>query len=202
MSIVKKIFVASMLLIFNITTVLAQSTCASSDLSVQLPAFASVQAETSPTLTVHVTDKTGYLYTPIGARFKVVSNTADAQNLYLKATVRTQNGYEDAMFEQNGRIYIAFSSLRKIPSTQSLSNCRIGGTPNESPGIVAYPVDSVRGGLSARYLHGKSKYEIQVGNGTSYINVDIGRQVLLNSFGSNDPKGFYQATLTLTDIDN
>jgi hypothetical protein len=201
MSIIKKILGVCALFCLSLSNVFAQSSVATSDLSVNLPDYVSIRPITSPVLTVHITDRTGNLYVPIGTQFKVVSNSPDTKKLYLKATVRTESGYESAMFQQNGRVYVAFASLKKIPTSQSLSNCKIGVAPEDSPGIVAYPVTSVNGGKNTKYINGGDKYEIQVGNGTSYINVNMGQQVLYSSFSKNDPKGCYQAILSLTDTD-
>ena len=44
-----------------------------------------------------------------------------------------------------------------------------------------------------------TNYGFNVLNGTTDITVNIGSHVLKNSFDSNDPMGFYQATLSLTE---
>ena len=54
------------------------------------------------------------------------------------------------------------------------------------------------------YISGKEEfnlYKIYIDNGTTDISVNIGSHVLRNSFGPNDPFGFYQATLSLTESD-
>ena len=47
----------------------------------------------------------------------------------------------------------------------------------------------------------RDKYEVFVKNGTSYVTVNIGSNVLKNSFAANDSKGFYQTILSLTEAD-
>ena len=76
----------------------------------------------------------------------------------------------------------------------------MGALPEDSPGIVAYPVSSIEG-AEYKFMPSKNKYEITVDSGMSYVTVNIGRNVLKNSFADNDPKGFYQAVLSLTEAD-
>ena len=159
-----------------------------------------ISTVTSPVLVANITDRTGNLYTPLFSKFKIVSNSSEKQELYLLAHADTQNGHESAMFEMNGQVYIAFTNINTKPSSQALFNCKMGSHPDKSPGVVAYPITSIQG-TNAHYLHGKNKYQIVVENGTSYITVNIGSNVLQNSFASNDPNGFYQATLLLTEAD-
>ena len=104
------------------------------------------------------------------------------------------------MFYMNGRVYVAFSNILLQPKSEALLNCKLGAAPHESPGVVAYPIMSIVG-VKHKYNKSKDKYEIYVGNGTTDISVNIGTQVLKNSFAENDPKGFYQATLLLTEAD-
>ena len=106
--------------------------------------------------------------------------------------------YEEAIFEMNGRRYIAFANLEAKPTGQSLANCKLGTHPKESPGIVAYPITSILG-AKTKYVRGQGKYEVYVDSGVTYITVNIGSNVLRSSFASNDPKGFYQATISLTE---
>ena len=120
--------------------------------------------------------------------------------MYLKANVITDGGFEESMFEQGGRVYIAFANLANKPKSQSLANCKMGALPKDSPGIVAYPVLSVTGAKS-KYLQGKGKYEVYAENGTTFVTVNVGSNVLRSSFAGNDPKGFYQAVLSLTEAD-
>ena len=155
---------------------------------------------TSPVLLANITDKTGNLHSPLVSKFKVITNSSEEKTLYLKANVVTDLGYEEAMFEQGGTVYIAFAYLSRLPKSTSLANCKNGADPKDSPGVVAYPVISVLGAKNT-YIKGKNKYEVYVENGTSYITVNVGSNVNKNSFGANDPKGFYQAILSLTEAD-
>jgi len=50
-------------------------------------------------------------------------------------------------------------------------------------------------------LEGVEAGFIHIKNGETNIAVNIGSHVLRNSFDKNDPKGFYQATLSLTESD-
>lgn len=56
-------------------------------------------------------------------------------------------------------------------------------------------------GAKSKFNKSKNKYEVTVENGTTYVNINIGSNVLRTSFASNDPKGFYQAVLSLTEAD-
>ena len=173
---------------------------ASMDFCVTIPAYMQIQTITSSVLTANITDRTGNLYAPLSSRFRVISNSADTKTLYLKANTLTDAGNEEAMFEYNGRVYVAFANLAIKPKSQALANCMLGTHPKESPGIVAYPVDSIYG-AKYKYLRGRGRYEVYVPNGTTDVVVNIGSNVLRNSFAPNDPKGFYQATLSLTEAD-
>ena len=195
---IKFLLIVFCVLIMNSPMVSAES--ATMSFEIMIPAYFEIQTVTSPVLTANVTDKTGNLYSPLSSKFRVISNSAERKTLYLKANTLTDAGNEEAMFEMNGRIYIAFASLEKKPSTNALANCKLGTHPKESPGVVAYPVTSIYG-AKHQYKHGKGKYEIYVENGTTDITVNVGSKVLNNSFASNDPKGFYQATLSLTETD-
>ena len=170
------------------------------EFSINLSSYMQIQTLTSPVLVANITDKTGNLYAPLFSKFRVISNSADTKTLYLKASTITEHGNESAMFSTNGKVYVAFSNINNKPTSQSLVNCKYGSLPNESPGIVAYPISSIRG-AKTKYVNNGEKYEVYVGNGTTDITVNIGSQVLRNSFSSNDPKGFYQATLSLTEAD-
>lgn len=194
----KKLAVVLCAFLLNITCAFAANNSASADFSVTIPKYVKVEPVTSPVLTANITDRTGNLYAPLSAKFKVITNSAEKTKLYLKANTITQGGYEDAVFEQNGRVYVAFSNLAHPPKSQSLYNCKIGSLPKDSPGVVAYPIISVNGAES-RYI--KGKYEVTTDSGTSFVTVNIGQSVLKNSFASNDPRGFYQAVLSLTEAD-
>lgn len=178
----------------------AAGNTASSDFSITLPAFVKVESISSPVLVANITDRTGNLRAPLSSTFRVISNGAETKTLYLNAHTVTQGGYEPAMFEQGGRVYIAFANLAKMPQSQALANCKIGGMPKDSPGIVAFPVDTISG-AKYKYLNSKNKYEVYAENGTTYVTVHIGQNVLRSSFAANDPRGFYQAVLSLTEAD-
>ena len=168
-------------------------------LSFTVPSFTRIASVTSPVLTANITNRTGNLYTPMSTRFRVITNSANDKTLYLKAKVVTSDGYEDAMFEQGGQVYIAFTNLVKKPTTYSLMNCKMGGVPKDSPGVVAYPVTSITGPKNMKFMY--NKYEVTVGSGTTDVTVNVGSNVLRSSFAANDPKGFYQAVLSLTEAD-
>lgn len=171
---------------------------ASADFSILLPEFVKVESVLSPVLIANITDRTGNLYAPLCSKFKVITNSSETKKLYLKANTVTDAGQENAMFAQGGQVYIAFANLAKIPKSQALANCKMGSLPKDSPGIVAYPVTSVTG---AENKYVRDKYEVFVKNGTSYVTVNIGSNVLKNSFAANDSKGFYQTILSLTEAD-
>ena len=76
----------------------------------------------------------------------------------------------------------------------------MGSHPENSPGVVAYPINSIYG-AAHKYLRGEGKYEVYIGNGITNITVNLGQNILKSSFGKNDPNGFYQATLSLTESD-
>ena len=185
---------------FIINTLGSFAESASAEFSISLPQYVRVESVSSPVLIANITDRTGNLYAPLSSTFKVITNSSEAKTLYLKANTVTDGGYEESMFEQGGRVYIAFANIAKIPKSQSLANCKMGALPKDSPGIVAYPVTSVSGAKS-KYLHGKDKYEVYAENGTTFVTVNIGSSVLRTSFAANDPKGFYQAVLSLTEAD-
>ena len=170
-------------------------------MSFTIAPYTNITPVTSPVLTANITDRTGNLYSPLSTTFRVITNSPENKTLYLKANVLTKNGYEEAMFQQGGQVYIAFANLRNMPSGNALVNCKMGGDRNDSPGVVAYPVTSVTGTETLQYLAGKNKYALSVKGGTSYVTVNVGSNVLPSSFGGNDPRGFYQAILSLTETD-
>lgn len=186
--------------LLNLSCAFAASNSASADFSITLAPYVNITPITSPVLTAHITNRTGNLYAPLSTTFKVITNKSESTKLYLKANTITQGGYEEAMFKQGGQVYIAFSNLANPPKSQSLLNCKVGSFPKDSPGVVAYPVTSITG-ADTRYLNNKNKYEVTVKGGTEFVTVNIGQNVLRNSFAGNDPKGFYQAVLSLTEAD-
>ena len=178
----------------------AKAETASTQFEIILPSFVEIETVTSPVLIANITDETGNLQVPLTSKFRVTTNSSKPKTLYLKANTITDSGNEEAIFEYNGRVYIAFASLKQKPKHQSLVNCKMAIGPSASPGVVAYPIDAIYGATN-KYLHGKGRYEITVKNGTTDISVNIGSHVLRDSFSTNDPKGFYQATLSLTESD-
>ena len=199
-----KVFAKLFIVIFGFFTSISAGFCtcdsAQAVFSFTLPEYTHIKPITSPVLTANITDRTGNLYAPLHTTFRVITNSAETKTLYLQSNITTQGGYENSMFEQGGQVYVAFGSLRKIPTSQSLANCKMGGMPKDSPGVVAYPVTSVFG-ANHKFLKGKNKYEVYVNNGTTNITVNIGSNVLQSSFAANDPRGFYQAILSLTEAD-
>ena len=196
-----KIFIVFLIIIFQTTLCsFAENKTASADFSFYLPEYLHITPLTSPALTANVTNRHGNLDLPLHSAFRIVTNTADTKTLYLQANTVTQAGYESAMFIRGGQVYIAFANLQKIPTSSALANCKVGSIRNDSPGVVAYPVVSVTGAKN-RFVPEKSKYEVYVENGQTDIGVNVGRNVLATSFGGNDPKGFYQAILSITETD-
>lgn len=180
-----------------------QAFCAESaglDFSISVDSYLKIEPITSPVLIANVTDRTGNLANPLFAKFKVVTNMPDSRTLYLQAKTNTDSGQESAMFVQGGQVYVAFSNVLKPPKSQSLANCKIASNPKDSPGVVAYPITSILGAQN-QYISSKQKYEVYVDNGTTFVTVNIGANVLKSSFGGNDPKGFYKATISLTEAD-
>lgn len=179
---------------------LAETHSISTDFTINIPEYMNIRPITSPVLTAHITDRTGNMYMPLSSTFRVSTNASQTKTLYLQSNITTEGGYESSMFMQGGQVYIAFASLSKIPKSYALANCKMGGSPKDSPGVVAYPITSVHG-AEHKYIPSKSKYEVYVENGTTDITVNVGANILRNSFAANDPRGFYQATLSLTEVD-
>lgn len=200
MGILKKALSVLGMLILSAIPSLANQTSQTTELSFTIPTYTKIYAVTSPVLTANITNRTGNLNAPLSTRFRVITNTPRTQTLYLQAHVNTQDGYESAMFEQGGQVYVAFTSLKKMPTSTALNNCKIGSMPQDSPGVVAYPVTSVYGAKN-KFVSGRNKYEIYIDEGKTDIVVNIGANVLRNSFAANDPRGYYQAVLSLTEAD-
>lgn len=176
------------------------SEVASTEFTISVDSYLKIEPITSPVLVANVTDRTGNLANPLFVKFKVVTNIPDSRTLYLQAMTNTNSGQESAMFRQGGQVYIAFSNVSKPPKSQALANCKLGSDPKSSPGVVAYPITSILG-TQTQYIASKEKYEVYVDNGTTFVTVNVGTNVLKSSFGPNDPKGFYQATVSLTETD-
>ena len=200
-SIFLNILTALVLFFSNINAAQAVQDMASAEFSINLPEFVKIAPITSPVLTANITDRTGNLYSPMMTRFRVLKNTRESKILYLKSNIITDGGYESSMFEQGGQVYVAFGNLARIPSSNALYNCKRGGMPKDSPGVVAYPVTSITGAKTVRYLPSKEKYELEVVENDSQIQVIVGSNVNRMTFAGNDPRGFYQAVLSLTDAD-
>ena len=200
MKIFKKILGIFGILFLSAFQAVSAEDFASAEFNFYLPEYVHIRPITSPVLTAHITNRTGNLHTPLATKFRVTSNSKETKTLYLKANVVTLGGYEEAIFEQGGQVYVAFASLRRIPQSSSLHNCKNGGEPKDSPGIVAYPITNIDG-AEHKFIKSKNKYEVYVGNGVTDVDVHIGANVLQNSFASNDPQGFYQAVLSLTEAD-
>jgi len=196
---IKRIWIVFLAFIL-FTPIVYAAESASINFSINIPPYMEIQTVTNSVLTAHITDDTGNLYSPLQSRFKIISNQVDDQTLYLKANTITDNGYESALFERGGVVYIAFSNIEKKPTSEALANCKYGARAKESPGVVAYPIIGIYGAKS-KYKAEKNKYELYVKNGVTDILVNVGQNVLKSSFASNDPKGFYQATLSITEAD-
>lgn len=194
----KNIFIAVLLFFMTHTAALAER--ASVDFSITLPEYIQIQTVSNAVLIANITDKTGNLFAPITSRFKVISNSNSTKTLYLKSEAITENGNEESMFKMGGRVYVAFANVKTKPNSQALMNCKLGSHPKESPGVVAYPINSILGAKS-QFDQGLGKYKIFIEAGITNIVVNIDSHVLRNSFDSNDPRGFYQATLSLTESD-
>ena len=184
------------LFLINISSAYAKSE--SMDFEIKLEEFLRIETVTSAVLMANITDKTGNLYSPLSSRFKVISNCSEQKTLNLKSESITENGNEQSLFELGGRVYIAFTNVNNKPRSEALANCKMGTHPKYSPGVVAYPVTSIMGAKSENQ-RGQGKYKVFINNGTTNILVNVGSHVLRNSFDSNDPRGFYQATLSLTE---
>ena len=198
--IISKLLIIFLILNVNIISLYAADESASVNLSFHIDEYIKIEPITSPVLIANITDKTGNLNTPLSTKFRVISNSYEKKTLYLKSNVITEGGYEESMFEAGGRVYIAFANLSKLPKSTALINCKAGGKFTDSPGIVAYPITSIYGAKSD-FNKGKNKYEITVENGTTFVSVNVGANVLPASYGPNDPQGFYQAILSLTEAD-
>lgn len=197
----RNIFIALFIAFTSITGVVAgESKQASLEFSINLPRYLQIDTVTSAVLTANITDRTGNLYAPLSTRFKIISNSNETQKLYLKASALTDNGNESSMFQYGGRVYIAFTNVTHKPRSQALANCKMGSMPKDSPGVVAYPINSILG-VESKYRPDIEKYELEIEGGVTNIDVNIGSHVLRNSFGKNDPLGFYQATLSITETD-
>lgn len=192
----KNIILALLMFFIGIQNAFAKE--AAMDFMVELPEFLKIETVTSPILVANITDKTGNLYAPLSSRFKVTSNSSEPKVLYLKSNAITEDGVEESMFEMGGRVYVAFTNMSDRPRTEALVNCKMGTHPKYSPGVVAYPITSIIG-TKVQYLHGQGKYKVFINNGKTDILVNIGSHVLKDSFDRNDPHGFYQATLVLTE---
>ena len=193
----RNIFIALFALFINICNVYGANQ-ASMNFEFVLPEFLKIQTVTSPILTANITDKTGNLYAPLYSRFKVISNCSETKTLYLKSESITESGYEDSMFEVGGSVYVAFTYVNKSPRSEALANCKMGTHPKYSPGVVAYPITSIIGAKS-EYSRSINRYKVYINNGITNISVNLGTHVLKNSFDKSDPRGFYQATLSLTE---
>lgn len=201
MNILKKaLMVLGVLVVSSVSAFAVETHTMSAEYTIQVPHYMHIKPITSPVLTANITNRTGNLHAPMFTKFRVATNATQTQTLYLQANTTTQGGYESAMFEQGGQVYIAFASLNKIPTSQALANCKNGSMPKDSPGVVAYPVTSVFG-ANHKFIPGKNKYEVYVNNGITDITVNVGSNVLRSTYAANDPRGFYQATLSLTEAD-
>lgn len=196
---IKKFLAVISIFLLSIISVKAEEQ-ASAVLSFHLDDYIKIEPITSPVLVANITDRTGNLYSPLSTRFRVITNSANEKTLYLKSNVITEAGFEESMFEQGGRVYVAFANITKQPKSSSLASCKMGGKPTDSPGVVAYPIISLTG-ATHKFNKSINKYEVLVKNGSTLIDVNIGANVLPNSFGANDPQGFYQAILSLTEVD-
>ena len=200
MNILKKVLIVLGMFFVSGVPAFAQNHTVSTEFSVTVPQYMNIKPVTSPVLTANITNRTGNLHMPLSTRFRVVTNASQTKTLYLQANTTTEGGYETAMFERGGQVYVAFANMSKIPTSSALANCKYGSAPKDSPGVVAYPITYISG-AQHKYIGSKSKYEVYVNNGTTDITVNIGSNVLRDTFAGNDPRGFYQAVLSLTEAD-
>ena len=196
----KALIVLGVLAVSVIQSYAAEVHTMSAEYTIPVPEYMYIRPLTSPVLTAHVTNRSGNLNSPLSTTFRVSTNTSQTKTLYLQSNVTTQGGYEPSMFAYGGQVYIAFANLKKVPTSAALNNCKNGSMPKDSPGIVAYPVTSVYG-ADNKYVPSKGKYEVYINNGTTDVTINVGSNVLQSSFAANDPRGFYQATLSLTEAD-
>ena len=193
---IKNIFIVLFMFLTCIQGAFAKE--AKMDFEIVLPEYLRIETVTSAVVTASITDKTGNMHAPISSRFKVISNSSEPKTLYLKSNSITKGGFEESMFEYGGQVYIAFTNVSSKPTSEALVNCKMGTHPKYSPGVVAYPITSIIG-AKTEYMQGKGKYKVFINNGITNILVNIGSHVLRNSFDKHDPRGFYQATLSLTE---
>ena len=178
----------------------ANASYISQDMAFELPKYVSIKPITSSALKANIIDDTGNLQKPLYAKFRVISNTRNTK-LYLKAKVMTDKGYKSALFLRGNQVHVAFGNIDEKPTAKALLDCKNGGLPMESPGVVAYPVTSVRGAQKTKYSFNNCRYELYVDNGTTDITVNVGSKVLKSTFAPNDPQGYYQTILSLTEAD-
>ena len=69
------------------------------EFQIHIPKFLSIKPITSPVLYANITNRTGNLYSPLSATFRVVTNTQELETLYLSGKVDTLSGKEDGFFE-------------------------------------------------------------------------------------------------------
>ena len=200
MNIFKKTLSVVVLLVVSATACFADVRNPRGTMQLTLPAFLNIKPLTSTVLKANIMDDTGNLQKPMYAKFRVISNTRNTK-LYLRGKVMTDKGYKSALFKNGSQVYLAFGNVEEKPSAKALLDCKNGGLPEVSPGVVAYPVTSVRGAKKTTYVFSKCRYELFVDNGTTDITINVGSKVLQSTFAPNDPKGQYQAILSLTEAD-
>lgn len=182
----RKLLTLLVLLCSNI--VFAASNCATTDFSITIPAYTSIQPLTSTILTANL--RNDYVTNPLHVKYKVVTNVPE-NTLYLTTKSLADGGYEHSMFEYGGREYIALTSVFNQASLQNLTEAKYN---LKAPNVLILPVVSVTG---AEHKFRRDKYEIYIKNGIYYIDMNVGLVAPIR--GNKD--GMYQATVYLTETE-
>ena len=89
----KALVVLGVILVSAVPNLAAEVHTISNEFTITVPHYMHITPVTSPVLTAHITNRTGNLKTPLYTRFRVGTNAAQTQTLYLQANVTTEGGY-------------------------------------------------------------------------------------------------------------
>ena len=170
------------------TPVLAATNTITTNFQVSVPEYTNIQSLTSTILTANL--RQDYVMNPLSVRYRVTTNLPETK-LYLTSKSITDGGYEYSMFECGGRQYIALTSVSSRASLQNLTEAK---SALKAPNVLVLPILNIHG-TEASFK--SSKYELNVKNGTNYINVNVG----LNPPIRGNKDGIYQATIYLTETE-
>lgn len=162
-----------------------------------------VTIDPSGATTATMNSSTGALSNALTPSFFMTTNTATSQPLTFSATVNTQGGNQNAVFNISSNKYIILSNSSYLPPLSSITNIKSGNpSAANNPDAIAYTINDPTSttGLTVSYNATNQNWDLvlskkgQTGTSATITTANP----LANTYSQEDTAGNYQATITLT----